>query len=438
MGPRTSLLWLPAIIYANVDAQAPIHLIGHSAGGFVVGEAGYLLTYDHPLNPFYHDLQAMQVTLLDTPLPWAMHVSRYPDPGYMDRIISSLWGTLLAAAPINHQYYAKEYRSRFGETALDALRAVHPLDDHGYAHDWYTDTIQGSYADGFNYSPLLDNGFYGGNRLSSMSALLSSDFSLAEDGGTTNYSIGGFSTFGSVTEAAGVYTIFESANAGIYATVEFPTHARDIRFSHQFISAGDGDFLSVHVGSNRTVYVGADTEVSRSNAVEAAAFVREFAGTTNLVTFKLVSRGVSNAVLRLSDIRMEFARDSDGDGIGDDNETGTGMFISEYDAGTDPALPDTDDDGMKDGDEIVADTVPTDTDSCLRLTRVGITDGHAVVSWQGGILATQYLERTTLLASSGTAWRAIFTNSPPTATETNFVDAIGTNRVMFYRIKAAR
>lgn len=65
--------------------------------------------------------------------------------------------------------------------------------------------------------------------------------------------------------------------------------------------------------------------------------------------------------------------DADGDGIAafldpdDDNdslldtvETGTGNFVSESDTGTSPTLPDTDGDGIDDGDEVAGGSDPND------------------------------------------------------------------------------
>jgi hypothetical protein len=426
-------------VAGDIDPQAPIHLIGHSAGGFVVGEAGHLLTYAP--SPFRHALDAIQVTFLDTPLPWDYHVRDYPDPGYLERIISSHWGGIQAGWPPDNAHYVRLYRSHRGDTPDLTNEARNRDDDHAYAHLWYTTTILAAgYPDGFYYSPLLDNGFYGYSRApDGKAAQAGEELLMAGAGATTNYPLSGFESFGGVVdEGNGVYRLVESANAGLYLTVAFPQLARSICFNYQFIAPGDGDFLSVHVGSNRTVYVGVDTEVSRSNAVEAAAFVREFAGTTNLVTFKLVSRGESNAVLRLSDIRLEYAFDTDGDGIGDDDETDTGLFISAYDTGTDPALPDTDGDGMRDGDELVADTVPTDGGSTLRMLEFSATNGSATVRWSGGVLATQCLERTADVSSTGGTWTALFTNLPPTETEETFTDTTAPNRSSFYRIRAVR
>jgi hypothetical protein len=67
--------------------------------------------------------------------------------------------------------------------------------------------------------------------------------------------------------------------------------------------------------------------------------------------------------------------DSDGDGLGDSVETDTGNYVSPTDAGTDPALADTDGDLLSDGQEVVTTlTNPTlsDTDGD------GLNDGDEV------------------------------------------------------------
>jgi hypothetical protein len=50
----------------------------------------------------------------------------------------------------------------------------------------------------------------------------------------------------------------------------------------------------------------------------------------------------------------EMRRDSDGDGLADPVETGTGVFRSSEDTGSDPYLADTDGDGFDDGAELLA------------------------------------------------------------------------------------
>ena len=51
--------------------------------------------------------------------------------------------------------------------------------------------------------------------------------------------------------------------------------------------------------------------------------------------------------------------DSDGDGLSDSSETNTGSYASSVDTGTDPGNADTDGDGINDGDEYNAGSDPT-------------------------------------------------------------------------------
>ena len=55
--------------------------------------------------------------------------------------------------------------------------------------------------------------------------------------------------------------------------------------------------------------------------------------------------------------------DDDGDGLLDEVETDTGVFVSGSDTGTNPNDPDTDGDGFDDGVEVTAGTDPNDPGS---------------------------------------------------------------------------
>jgi hypothetical protein len=71
--------------------------------------------------------------------------------------------------------------------------------------------------------------------------------------------------------------------------------------------------------------------------------------------------------------------DVDGDGLRNRVETGTGIFVDENDTGTDPLDPDTDNDGLDDGAEVVLGTDPNDPDH----DNDGVCDGGNAVAGDG-------------------------------------------------------
>ena len=60
--------------------------------------------------------------------------------------------------------------------------------------------------------------------------------------------------------------------------------------------------------------------------------------------------------------------DTDGDGLRDGAETGTGVFVDANNTGTDPLLLDSDGDGFSDGHEVIRGSIPTDNTSIPNLT----------------------------------------------------------------------
>ncbi|MCH7645066.1 MAG: hypothetical protein IH974_09550 [Myxococcales bacterium] len=63
------------------------------------------------------------------------------------------------------------------------------------------------------------------------------------------------------------------------------------------------------------------------------------------------------------EIAFEVLADLDNDGIPDVFETNTGTFVSPTDTGSDPSNPDSDGDGLGDGEEVAIGTDPNDEDS---------------------------------------------------------------------------
>jgi len=124
--------------------------------------------------------------------------------------------------------------------------------------------------------------------------------------------------------------------------------------------------------------------------------------------------------------------DTDGDGMPD-------WWESLHFGGPTNALPNRDQDGdhMSNLAEFVADTIPTNGDSFLGLTALAVSNGNVIVHWQGGILATQLIERCQSLTLTGDEWLPVLTNFPPTPVSTNWTD-VTSHTHLFYRIKASR
>jgi hypothetical protein len=104
------------------------------------------------------------------------------------------------------------------------------------------------------------------------------------------------------------------------------------------------------------------------------------------------------------------------------------------------AMADWDNDGMPTWQEWAADTSPTNGASVLQMISIsfpmgGMTD--AVLQWQGGIQARQYLERSPALGGTQEQWSVIFTNTPPTPVIDSMLDPMPGPR-SHYRIRAKR
>ena len=96
---------------------------------------------------------------------------------------------------------------------------------------------------------------------------------------------------------------------------------------------------------------------------------------------QVVSGGEIKAVY---DSRNDSLPDSDGDGIADRYENGTGIFVSATETGSDPDDPDSDDDGQPDGAEVVAGTDPNSSADYFHLGGVSLdAGGDLVVIWDG-------------------------------------------------------
>jgi hypothetical protein len=106
----------------------------------------------------------------------------------------------------------------------------------------------------------------------------------------------------------------------------------------------------------------------------------------------------------------------------------------------DPNAPDSGDpdgDGFNNLAEYTADTNPTNAASRLRITGISFTPAGIAFQWQGGTLATQYLQCAFGL-SAADSWTDVFTNLPPTASPSGFTNSPPSNATQFYRLRTVR
>ena len=125
--------------------------------------------------------------------------------------------------------------------------------------------------------------------------------------------------------------------------------------------------------------------------------------------------------------------DTDLDGLPDEWEIGNFGSLDKAYWSDDP-----DEDGCDNLHEFVADTNPNDKTSYLRVTSIAPTPGGVSLHWQGGIEATQYLERGLALDGGDVTWIDVFTNPPPTPIVSSYTNLFGTNNLMFYRVRVTR
>ena len=357
--------WIHAQAEAGlIDVDQPVHLIGHSAGAFILGECALWLE-QHKLSNNKH-VVVDRLTMLDTPFVFRRHITKVPAspiPTVVERCISSVYGgflqwptTWFVPSTANYQpTYLGEWSSRF-----------HPYENgHGLSHRWYRRTIQPDASDtdtalldsfdagGFALSPLVTGQLV--PRPPSAAPALGMALLRASSSGPLANAMSGFTTFGSVAESGGVFTITEQANAGITRQVTVPIGAYAVKFRFKFAAAGDGDFLTLHFGDSFLLYTGVDTTLSRDGFTEIEAPLEGQDGNTAALTFTLVSRGGANAVVEVADIDFLIDPDPDSDGL---------TTAQEQTAGTDPLRADTDGDGWDDAYEInVSFTNPAKADS---------------------------------------------------------------------------
>ena len=415
-------------VAGRVDRSAKIHLIGHSAGGFSMGECARLLQ-----QRLYTQVQ---VTMLDTPLPYQAHIK----PTWRtERYISSwlggnpttedeadVWN--LAAITVGSKVDRFKYVRPLWSTAwVTGLRSITPgkvtwdplvqpgphyyrtvinphVDDigaqHAASHEYYLSTISNSdwfgevLGDGFNQSLLVNDADFAP---SPQAAPLPKRYEpnkappfvpVLED----------FSTFGDVQKNGSLYQVTEAANAGIYKTMTLPIGATTLQFQLQVTTPGDGDFVSVHWNDGDALAIIPETSLAYEAPLLHEIDITGLGGQTGTLTLKLISRGVANNVVAFSEIRILESDDVDQDGLTNAEELAAGTDPFDFDSdgdgltdgeevhtyGTSPIMRDTDGDGQNDAAELAAGTDPVDPQSRFAAAIGPVVPGvSASVHWNG-------------------------------------------------------
>lgn len=370
-----------------IDPDAPLHLIGHSAGGFVVGEAALELqvTWNKVVD---------RVTMLDTPLPWLPHYSILPDPVYLERVVTSPLGLMqfegMSKLPFNDEnpFYTYYLVEGPGNNNLNAIGAHTP-----YAQDWYMSTINdysspldpvGFQQSPFAFGPKADNG-----NLVTVAAAYSA-YSIADP---VEDPWSDFSTFGNVTASGTERIVTEGFDAGLFKNIKMPVGAARIEFKSKFDTPSDGDYLLLTFEGKilRTISnLDNRAGVYRSFVIPAASL----AGETGTLSFTLISRGEANAVLRLKDLIIVEDGDLDGDGVLNEEEISLGLDPYSLDTDgdglidgdelpeSDPLIADTDGDGSDDLAERIAGTDPRDPDSVFKVSQLQAGTSSYALWWK--------------------------------------------------------
>ena len=394
---------------SKISTSTAIHLIGHSAGGFVAGECALQLKRAGFSN--------LQVTMLDTPKPYHEHIKkgwrtdRYASSWYGGRfesepysgwlelrkelynvavsnkleVVKTIYGNSalssvgaqggwLGSALVNANYIpavAVGYDVVFGPigTPDGNYRRIeiehsglppNPRDAdtrHGFAHDWYLLTVP---VNGLN------NGFVYSNLLGSVPFPEAAAAIPAPAGGPElipppdpapppPVELDGFTYFGVASGTGGVHTLTESTDAGFWKAMTLPVGSETLRFRYRFTGAGDGDFIAAYWGEEVVLVIAPDTDTARAGFVEMDADVSRLGGMQGNLVFKLVSRGDVNAVAEIDQIQIVLSDDPDDDGLTNTEELALGSNAH---------LMDTDGDGLSDYDEArVHGTNPVMADS---------------------------------------------------------------------------
>ena len=435
----------------RVDFSKKIHFVGHSAGGFVVGEAAWVIRADGIAEGDGKIVD--RVTMLDTPYPFPQHITTLTNPTVVERYVSSILGAV--EWPSTKTLEDNDYRwvlATFDSfPSFSFFRALTPL-AHADAHEWYRQTVlpdTGFEYLGFYNSPFVAGPMASGGMTPSPMALRFS--STMEPSALSANILEGFSTFGMVTGSNGMWSISEQSDAGIFKEITIPPGVKNLRFKYRFSGTGDGDFLGVRFGPRPEIYLGPDLSISRDRYFEAEVELGQYAEMTDQLVFTLVSRGDSGAVLEIKDIEITESDDPDGDGLSVPEEQALGTNSQNADSDgdgwsdfyeanvsqTSPVLTDTDGDGAPDPSEALAGTDPRSNLSVFRVRELSMgSDMSFTLRWSGVTGKTYRVVRSSTPAF--TEYDVIATKITGVEPLTTYTDA-GSNLVgmskVFYRIE---
>ena len=363
--------WIHAQTIAGlIDPNAPIHLIGHSAGGFVMGQTAILLNRA--------GIWVDRVTMLDTPRPWPDHLRELPENGtVVERLITSIYGAqnYWWGVPLSN---GDTYKIQFYPFFLFAVNNVGMGETgHGLAYRRYQYTATFGHDDflttegvSFGNSPFvsgtLNPNRQDGAQIKSSVFLPHKPESLSAV--EREQPISTFTSYGTTELSGTEHTLVEvpDTDSGIYADIEVPVGAFAVSFSYQFETGDEEDRLVVNAGDNAVPVIVPNLPLFRTQEFQGWLEVAALGGTTVTLDFRLEGTGEANARVRISAIEFQTSDDVDQDSIPN---------ADEITLGTNPLSRDTDKDGLTDYDEInVHFSDPTTADSDFD----GVDDGVEV------------------------------------------------------------